>query len=85
MRGRGRNSPHRRKVAEAQEEKQEVGGSDQDRHGGLVPRICMVFFLSNNGPGDRNGGQAMSTKELQWRLREIRKSDKGPRQDLLKR
>ena len=42
------------------------------------------FYLSTASPGDKKGGQAMSIKELQRRFREMRKSDKGSRQDLVK-
>ena len=43
------------------------------------------LYLSNCCPGDRKGGQALSTKELQRQLRAMGKSDKGPRNELVKR
>ena len=43
------------------------------------------FYLSNRSPGDKKGVKSMSTRELQRRLREIGKSDRGSRQDLVRR
>ena len=43
------------------------------------------FYLPNGCPGDREGGQTWSTKELQRQLRGMGKSDKGSRSDLVKR
>ena len=58
---------------------EEEGLSHEILHDGPVPRISMdYFYLSKRGPGRGVGGQAMSTKELQKRLREIGKSDRGP-------
>ena len=88
MKGRGRNSPHRRKKEgqRAQEEREEGSKSEDELHTGPVPRICMdYFYLSNSCPGDRKGGQALSTKELQRQLRAMGKSDKGTRNELVKR
>ena len=90
--GRGRNSPDRRKAGrgaegqEAREEKLESSKSEDELHTGPVPRICMNhFYLSNSCPGDRKGGQALSTKELQRELRELGKTDTGYRQYLVNR
>ena len=80
MQGRGRNSPHRRKKEgqRAQEERREGRKSEDELHTGPVPRICMDYFdLSNRCRGDRKGGQAPSTKELQRQLRGMGTSDKG--------
>ena len=88
MKGRGRNSPHRRKKEgqRAQEERGEGSKSEDELHTGPVPRLCMDYFsLSNSCPGDRKGGQALSTKELQRQLRGMGKSDKGTRNELVKR
>ena len=88
MKGRGRNSPHRRKKEgqRAQEESEEGSKSEDELHTGPVPRTCMdYFYLSNSCPGDRKGGQSLSTKELQKRFREIGESDKGPQEDLVRR
>ena len=82
MKGRGRNSPHRRKKEgqRAQEEMGESSRSEDKQRTGPVPRICMGYFnLSNSCPGDRKGGQALSPKELQRQLRGIGKSDTGTR------
>ena len=87
MKGRGRNTPHRRKKEgqRAQEERREGSKSEDELHTGPVPRTCMdYFYLSNSCPGDRKGGQALSTKELQRQLRGIGKSDKASRQDLVR-
>ena len=43
------------------------------------------FYLSNGGLGHNVGGRSMSTKELQRQLRDMGKSDKGSRQDLVRR
>ena len=78
--GRGRNSPHRRKKEgqRTQEERGEGSKSEDELHIGPVPRICMdYFYLSNSCPGDRKGGQTLSTKELQRQRRGMGKSDNG--------
>ena len=43
------------------------------------------FYLSTGSSDDKVGGRSMSTKELQRQLREMGKSDKGSRQDLVRR
>ena len=43
------------------------------------------FYLSKKGPSGGIGGQALSTKELQKRLRDLGKSPKGSRSELIKR
>ena len=79
-------APRRREGQTAQEEKGEGSKSEDELHTGPVPRICMdYFYLSNNCPGDRKCGQALSTKELQRQLRRMGKSDKGTRNELVKR
>ena len=79
---------------EAGEEEESHGcsGSDEEGlgleilHDGPVPRVSMgYFYLSKRGLGRGVGGQAMSTKELQQRLREIGKSARGSRGELIKR
>ena len=68
---------------EAGEEEESLGcsGSDEEglgpviQHDGPMPRISMdYFYLSKRGPGRGVGGQAMSTKELQKKLKELGKS-----------
>ena len=88
MKGRGRNSPHKRKKEgqEAREEKQESSKSEDELQTGPVPRICMdCFYLSNSCPGDRKGGQYLSTRELQRQLRGMGEPGRGSRNDLVKR
>ena len=46
-----------------------------------VPRVCMDHFYVSS----RKVGHAMSTKELQKRLREMGKSDQGQRNALIRR
>ena len=59
---------------------------DGQLHDGPVPRVSMdYFYLSKRGPGGGTGGQALSTKELQKKLKEIGKSSKGSRSELIKR
>ena len=48
---------------------------------GPVPRVCMDYFYVSS----RKVGHAMSTEELQRKLRELGKSDQGPRGVLIKR
>ena len=70
IKGRGRNATHKINVGEVQEEMPAVRESEEELSVGPVPRICIdYFYLSNSGPGGRKGGPAMSTKELQRRLR----------------
>ena len=99
MAGRGRNKPHRqhksRGVAQA---RKAVPTSDGDSAGGAgealdasleddvpvkgpVPRVCMDYFYVSS----RKTGHALSTKELQRKLRELGKSDKGSRGVLIGR
>ena len=80
MKGRGRNSPHRRKKEgqRAQEERGEGSKSEDELHTGPVPRICMdYFYLPNSCPGVRKGGQVLSTKELQRQFRGMGKTNMG--------
>ena len=59
---------------------------EEELHKGPVPRVCMdYFYLSKKGASKRKGGQAMSTKELQKRLRELGKSERCSRQELVRR
>ena len=55
-----------------------------------VARVCMDYFYVSSRPERGKGtskleAQTMSTKELQKRLRELGRSDKGPRNVLAKR
>ena len=75
-----------------EEEGRECSGSEEEGlcleilHDGPVPRVSMgYFYLSKRGPGRGTGGQAMSSKELQKRLREIGKSFRSSRSELIKR
>ena len=107
MKGRGRNSPHRRNPqrwarsrdasSASNEEDPECGDTegrstasgerpDGELHNGPVPRVSMdYFYLSNKEMTMRKGAQAMSTKELQTKLRELGKSVKGQRPVLVRR
>ena len=83
--GRGRNKAHRKRK-EAPGSSSDGGSSDaspdaDDPVKGPVPRVCMDYFYVSS----RKVGHAMSTKELQKRLRELGKSDRGQRGDLIKR
>ena len=48
---------------------------------GPVPRVCMDYFYVSS----RKVGHAMSTKELQRKLRDMGKSDQGQRGVLIRR
>ena len=107
MKGRGRNSPHRRNSQRwarrrdasgaSEEEGLERGDtedhstvtgerSDGELRTGPEPRVSMdYFYLSNKEMSMRKGAQAMSTKELQTKLRELGKSVKGQRPVLVRR
>ena len=72
--------------AGTQEEETAGGEPDEVLHTGPVPRVSMdYFYLSDKSQGEKKGGQALSTKELQRKLRDMGKSDKGSRQDLVRR
>ena len=79
--GRGRNKAHkRRKDAPGSSSDGDSSGAspgDDDPEKGPVPRVCMDYFYVSS----RKVGHAMSTKELQKRLKELGKSDKGQRSD----
>ena len=77
--GRGRNKAHRKRK-EAPGSSSDGGSSDaspdeDDPVKGPVPRVCMDYFYVSS----RKVGHAMSTKELQKRLREMGKCDQGQR------
>ena len=60
-----------------QEEETAEGEPDEVLHTGPVPRVSMdYFYLSDRGQEEKKGGQALSTKELQRKLRDMGKSDK---------
>ena len=70
----------------AQEEGAAGGEPNEVLHTGPVPRMSMdYFYLSDRSQEEKKGGQALSTKELQRKLRDMGKSDKGSRQDLIRR
>ena len=83
--------------AEEEEESPECGDTegsgtasgaepDGQLHEGPVPRVSMDYlYLSKRGPGGGTGGQALSTKELQKKLKELGKSPKGSRSELIKK
>ena len=87
MKGRGRNTPHRggaqrwaRKAQEEEpeEESESEGAQEEKLHSGPVPRVSMdYFYLSKKETSGKKGAKAMSTKELQRKLRDLGKSDKG--------
>ena len=107
MKGRGRNSPHRRNPQRWARHRDASSASDEGEpkcgdteghstatgerpngqlHDGPVPRVSMdYFYLSNQEMSLRKGAQAMSTKELQNKLREMGKSIKGQRSVLVRR
>ena len=82
--GRGRNKAHRKKKGPP------GSSSDVDSPGASseegepvkrpVPRVCMDYFYVSS----RKVGHAMSTKELQKKLREMGKSDQGQRSALIR-
>ena len=83
--GRCRNKAHRKKK-EAPGSSSDVdspGASSEEGEPvkGPVPRVCMDYFYVSS----RKGGHAMSTQELQRKLREMGKSDQGQRGVLIKR
>ena len=71
MAGRGRNKAHRkRKEAPGPSSDADGPGASPDEDDplkGPVPRVCMDYFYVSS----RKVGHAMSTKELQKRLREM--------------
>ena len=99
MAGRGRNRPHKQRkskeVAHAPKASstssgEPAGGSgdtpdasleDEIPVKGPVPRVCMDYFYVSS----RKVGHALSTKELQKKLREMGKSDQGQRGVLIRR
>ncbi len=101
MKGRGRNSPHKQRRRRRRKRYQPRAGSpagpdsepDADgdpqvpsAEGERVPRIIMdYFYLSSREAVTQVGAAGMSTKELQKRLRELGRSDKGPWYVLAKR
>ena len=93
MKGRGRNTPHRRgaqrwarraQEEEPEEESEAEGSQEEKLHSGPVPRVSMdYFYLSKNETSEKKGAKAMSTKELQTKLRDLGKSDRGSRPELV--
>ena len=83
--GRGRNKAHRKKKEApgtfSDADSPGASAEEDDPVKGPVPRVCMDYFYVSS----RKVGHAMSTKELQKRLRELGKSDRGQRGDLIKR
>ena len=72
--------------AGTQEEETAGGGTEEVLHAGPVPRVSMDYLYLSIGSSDHKvGGQSMPTKELQRQLREMGKSDRESRQDLVKR
>ena len=95
MKGRGRNTPHRRGAQrwarrsqgeEPEEESEAEGSQEENLHSGPVPRVSMdYFYLSTKETSEKKGAKAMSTNELQRKLRDLGKSDRGSRQELVQR
>ena len=85
MAGRGRNKAHRkRKDPAGASEACDIASESQAEDApvkGPVPRVCMDYFYVSS----RKVGHAMSTKELQKKLREMGKSDQGQRGVLIRR
>ena len=95
MKGRGRNTPHRkgaqrwarRSQEEGQGEQSEAESSQEDKlHIGPVPRLSMdYFYLSKKETSEKKGAKAIPTKELQKKLRDLGKSDRGSRPELVQK
>ena len=95
MKGRGRNTPHRKGAQrwarkarddEPEGESEAEGPQEESLHSGPVPRVSMdYFYLSKKETSEKKGAKAMSTKELQRKLRDLGKSDKGSRPELVQR
>ena len=99
MAGRGRNKPHKQRKSKGVTQAPKAGSTpsgelaggageasdesleDEVPVKGPVPRVCMDYFYVSS----RKVGHALSTKELQKRLREMGKSDKGQRGALMRR
>ena len=90
MKGRGRNAPHKkgaqRWARRKKEEEEEESSQEEELHTGPVPRVSMdYFYLSKRETSQKQGAKAMSTKELQRKLRDLGKSDRGSRPELVQR
>ena len=95
MKGRGRNTPHRKgaqrwarraRDGEPEGESEAEDSQEENPHSGPVPRVSMdYFYLSKKETSEKKGAKAMSTKELQRKLRDLGKSDKGSRPELVQR
>ena len=74
------------KEEEEEEPIEEEGSQDEELHTGPVPRVSMdYFYLSKRETSQKQGAKAMSTKELQRKLRDLGKSDRGSRPELVQR
>ena len=88
VKGRGRNSPHRRKSKDEPEGADSLGSAPEgsEKEGSPVPKVSMdYFYLSKQETSQKKGAKAMSTKELQKKLRDLGKSDRGSRPELVQR
>ena len=90
MKGRGRNTPHKkgaqRWARRKKEEEEEESSQEGELHTGPVPRVSMdYFYLSKRETSQKQGAKAMTTKELQRKLRDLGKSDRGSRPELVQR
>ena len=85
MAGRGRNKAHKKRKDPAGTSEDcdspSASQAEDDPVKGPVPRVCMDYFYVSS----RKVGHALSTKELQKRLREMGKSDRGQRGALMRR
>ena len=81
VKGRGRNSPHRRKTAVESEGADSSGSAPEDsKEGSPVPKVSMdYFYVSGRPKGSRTGAEALSTKELKKRLAEMGQAVQGSR------
>ena len=73
MKGRGRNTPHRRGAQRwarrPKGEEEEDSSHEEELHEGPVPRVRMdYFYLSERKTSQKSGVSAMSTKEIQKKL-----------------
>ena len=89
MKGRGRNSPHRRREGSGQ------GGRKEDEHGGpadlgnkgvRVPRVSMDYFYTyTTRESKKVGVDAMRTQAIRDNLKPLGRSHQGSRQVVIKK
>ena len=89
MKGRGRNSPHRRRDVEESTQDPETAGAGVGpvgSKGSRVPKVSMCcFYMYTKGGAKKAGAVALPTHEIRARLRSAGRFDRGGRQVVLKR